>query len=84
MSIARNTSPEAPGIIDMMKADGSYYDILSLCQRHFANKAKSLLAGYNTNVVEGFNSIIAKYLGKIYFFWECLCSSLSTCPNCNF
>lgn len=60
----KTTSPEARKELDFMKNEGLYYEILSLCQHYFANKAKSLLAGFDNNVVEGFNSIIAKYLGK--------------------
>lgn len=60
----KSTSLDARERIKLLKVDGVYYDILGLCQRHFANKAKSLLAGFDTNVVEGFNSIIAKFLGK--------------------
>lgn len=65
---SNTTSPGAKDRLALLKSDGLYYKILSLCQHYSANKAKSLLAGYDNNVVEGFNSIIAKYLGKIDFF----------------
>ncbi|XP_037024163.1 uncharacterized protein LOC119066045 [Bradysia coprophila] len=59
----KTTSPEARDNLTLLKSEGLLYEILGLCQHYFANKAKSLLAGYDTNVVEGFNSIIAKHLG---------------------
>ncbi|KAG4073416.1 hypothetical protein HA402_007672 [Bradysia odoriphaga] len=59
----KTTTPEARDRIALLKSDGLYYEILSLCQHYFANKAKSLLAGLDNNVVEGFNSIICKLLG---------------------
>lgn len=61
---SKTTTPEARERISLLKSAGLYYEILSLCQHYFANKAKSLLAGFDNNVVEGFNSLIAKTVGK--------------------
>lgn len=65
----KTTTPEARDRIALLKSDGLYYEILGLCQHYFANNAKSLLAGLDNNVVEGFNGIICKLLGKIYFLF---------------
>lgn len=60
----KTSTIEARERVSLLKKDLLYYEILGLCQHYFANKAKSLLAGYDNNVVEGFNSLIAKTTGK--------------------
>lgn len=62
------TSPEAYTTVTILKEAGLYYEVLDLCQSYFSNNAKSLIAGYTTNKTEGFNSLIAKTLGKKLHF----------------
>lgn len=63
----KSTTPQAREFVTALKNHGLYLPVLNLCQRYFANNAKSLLAGYNNNVAESYNSLIAKYTGKIWF-----------------
>lgn len=60
----KTTDPSVKNTIAILKDTGLYYEILDLCQNYFANHAKSLIANYCTNRVEGFNSLIAKTSGK--------------------
>lgn len=60
----KTTDPSVRTKIAILKDTGLYYEILDLCQNYFANNAKSLIANLSTNRVEGFNSLIAKTLGK--------------------
>lgn len=60
----KKTEPEAHNVIAVLKDTGVYYQLLDLCQSYFSNNAKSLMAGYCTNMCEGFNSQIAKELGN--------------------
>lgn len=59
----KTTSPAAVENLELLKADGLYYEILNLCQVYFAGNAKSLLENYTTNAAEEFNNVVAKYLG---------------------
>lgn len=67
----KTTTPEALSIIQIMKETGVYYEVLDLCQSYFGKNAKSLIAGYCTNRTEGFNSLIAKSIGKKLYHWFC-------------
>lgn len=60
----KTTTPESVIQINSLKTDKMFQAILGLCQDSFASNVKSLLANYDTNVAEGFNGIVAKYLGK--------------------
>lgn len=64
----KSTTPQAREFVAELKKFGLYLAVLNLCQTSFANKVKSLLAGYENNAVEGYNSLIAKYTGK-FIFW---------------
>lgn len=63
----KTTNPEAINLIKVLKETGVYYEVLDLCQSYFGNNVKSLVAGLCTNKTEGFNSLIAKSLGKKLF-----------------
>lgn len=67
----KTSNPEAQKIITLLKEAGMYHEVLDLCQSYFGNNVKSLIAGYCTNKAEGFNSLIAKSLGKklSYYFY---------------
>lgn len=64
----KETTAEARNTVEILKETGVYYEVLDLCQSYFGNNVKSLIAGYCTNKVEGFNSLIAKSLGKKCIF----------------
>lgn len=64
----KTTNPEAQEIITVLKDSGMWYEVMDLLQSYFGNNAKSLIAGYCTNKAEGFNSLIAKSLGKKIFY----------------
>ncbi|KAJ6639588.1 hypothetical protein Bhyg_12335 [Pseudolycoriella hygida] len=59
----KTTDPHATNTIKLLKDDGLYYEIQSLCQTSFGNNARSLLANYTNNPAEQLNSYVAKYLG---------------------
>lgn len=63
----KTTTPEARDLVNELKKYGLYLKVLNLCQYNFANKVTSLLAGYENNVAEGYNGLVAKYTGKINF-----------------
>lgn len=65
----KTTNPEAQKTITILKESGMWYEVMDLCQSYFANNAKSLIAGFCTNKTEGFNSLIAKSLGKKLFYY---------------
>lgn len=60
----KTTTPESVELINLLKTDKIFQAVLSLCQDYFASNVKSLLADYDTNAAEGFNGIVAKFLGK--------------------
>lgn len=62
----KSTNPDACNTIKVLKETGLYYEVLDMCQSYFANNVRSLVAGLSTNSTEGFNSLIAKYIGKKY------------------
>lgn len=64
----KKTDTAAHKVLKVLKETGLNYKVLDLCQQYFGNNARSLIAGYSTNRTEGFNSLIAKYLGKFFFF----------------
>lgn len=64
----KETDPEALNKLVILKQFNVYYEILSLSQSYFGNNVKSLIAGLCTNKTEGFNSLIAKNLGKNHVF----------------
>lgn len=57
------TDQAAVATVNWLKDDGIFYEIVNLCQKYFANNAMTLLEGYTTNAAEGFNNLVAKYLG---------------------
>lgn len=63
----KQTNPEALNKLKILKETGLYYEVLDLCQSYFGNNVKSLIAGLCTNKTEGFNSLIAKSIGKKLF-----------------
>lgn len=67
----KTTTPESREIMNLLKQDGLFYKILSMCQNSFASNAKSLLANYNNNAAEEFNGIVAKNLGKTVLILYC-------------
>lgn len=60
---SKATTPEKIEIINLLKTDGLFFEIQSLCQTYFGNNAKSLLANYTNNPAEQFNGYVAKFLG---------------------
>lgn len=60
----KTTDPSTKTVISVLKDTGVLYKIMDLCQYYFSNNAKSLIANLSTNRTEGFNSLIAKKLGK--------------------
>lgn len=58
------TTDESREFVAVLKTHGLYLSVLNLCQNYFTNKAKSFLAGYDSNIAESYNSLIAKYTGK--------------------
>ncbi len=60
----KTTDVSTLATISVLKDSGLFHEILDLCQNYFANNAKSLIANLSTNRTEGFNSLIAKTLGK--------------------
>lgn len=63
----KSTTDQARDLVAALKTHGLYLPVLNLCQTYFGNKTKSLLAGYDSNIVENYNGLIAKYTGKIGF-----------------
>lgn len=59
----KKTEQAAIDNLNLLKADGLYYEVLNLVQTYFAGNAKSLLEDYTNNAAEEFNNIVAKYLG---------------------
>lgn len=59
----KTTEPGAADRMKLLKDDGIYYEIQSICQTYFGNNAKSLIANYTNNPAEQLNSYVAKYLG---------------------
>lgn len=59
----KTTTPEGTELIQLLKTDKTFDAILALCQDYFASNVKSLLANYDTNSAEGFNGVVAKFLG---------------------
>lgn len=64
----KTTKPEARDRLKILKDTGLYLEVMNLCQFYYANRAKSLLARYENNIAESYNSLIAKYLGKTEFY----------------
>jgi len=62
---SKSTTDQARVFVDDLKTHGLYLSVLNLCQHYFANNSKSLLAGYDSNIAESYNNLIAKYTGKI-------------------
>lgn len=71
---SKETNPDALDTITLLKKTGVYYEVLDLCQKYFGNNVKSLIAGLCTNKTEGFNSLIAKSLGKNSKLFTLLCT----------
>lgn len=63
----KETNADAVNQVKILKETGVFYEVLDLCQSYFGNNVKSLIAGLCTNKTEGFNSLIAKSLGKTLF-----------------
>ncbi|KAJ6643034.1 hypothetical protein Bhyg_07990 [Pseudolycoriella hygida] len=59
----KTTALENIEMLNLLKSDGLFYEIQSLCQTYFGNNAKSLIANYTNNPAEQFNGYVAKYLG---------------------
>lgn len=59
----KETKPEAEDIVAMLKDDGVFSEILSLCTHYFASSVPSMLLNYNNNMAESFNNLVAKYTG---------------------
>lgn len=59
----RVTTQESIELVNFLKTDKLFQGIVGLCQDYFASNVKSLLANYDTNAAEGFNSLVAKFLG---------------------
>ncbi|KAJ6639805.1 hypothetical protein Bhyg_12552 [Pseudolycoriella hygida] len=59
----KETTQQARDLVVQLKSYGLFLAILNNCQYYFANKATSLLAGYDNNMPENFNSLVAKYTG---------------------
>lgn len=62
----KTTNPDEAVTISILKETGMYYEVMDLCQYYFGNNVKSLLAGLCTNKTEGFNSLIAKTIGRCF------------------
>lgn len=60
----KSTNPDAGNTMKILKETGIYYEVMDLCQSYFGNNVKSLVAGLCTNTTEGFNSLIAKTIGR--------------------
>ncbi|KAG4074576.1 hypothetical protein HA402_004447 [Bradysia odoriphaga] len=60
----KETNPDAVNTLKALKETGVYYEVMDMCQSYFGNNVKSLVAGLCTNKTEGFNSLIAKSIGK--------------------
>lgn len=60
----KSTNPDVLNTIKVLKETGVYYEVMDMCQSYFGNNVRSLLAGLCTNRTEGFNSLIAKTIGK--------------------
>ncbi|KAG4076831.1 hypothetical protein HA402_004433 [Bradysia odoriphaga] len=60
---SKTTEPEAREIVDMLKTEGIFNEILNICQTYFGSSVPSLLLNYNNNAAESFNNLIAKYTG---------------------
>jgi hypothetical protein len=60
----KSTTPQAREFVIALKNHKLYLPVLNLCQHYFANNVKSLLAGYESNAVELYNGLIAKYTGN--------------------
>lgn len=65
---SKTTNAEVLETVKVLKETGVYYEVLDLIQKYFGNNVKSLVAGLCTNKTEGFNSLIAKGLGKNFSF----------------
>lgn len=61
----KTTKSESIDIVNLLKSDGLFHEIMNLCQDYFCSNVKSLLADHTNNWVEEFNNLVAKYLGKI-------------------
>lgn len=75
---SKTTEPEAREIVDMLKDESIFNEILNICQTYFGCTVPSLLLNYNNNAAESFNNLIAKYTGKIivisvYPYTHCPC-----------
>ncbi len=63
----KETDPNAIIKLTVLKETNVYYELVDLCQKYFGSNVKSLIAGLCTNKTEGFNSLIAKSIGKKLF-----------------
>lgn len=65
------TTQESIDVVNLLKSDGLFHEIMNLCQDYFCSNVKSLVANHTNNWAEEFNNLAAKYLGEINNISHC-------------